>query len=74
MKEVMIPLRPWARLTLVVGCSVEHAEDLQDVAVAIVALELVSGAVEAQDQLPRLAVPTRANVRRRHVDGRVGGA
>lgn len=36
---------------LVVGRPVKHAEDLEDVAVAVVAVELVAGAVEAQDQL-----------------------
>lgn len=38
-------------VVLVIGCSIEHSENLENVAVAVVAMELVPGAVEAQNQL-----------------------
>lgn len=43
-------------MVLIISRPIQHAEDLEDVAVAIIAVELVAGAVEAEHQLPR---PTR---------------
>ena len=34
--------------TLITGRPVQHAEDLEDVAVAVIAMELVAGAVETE--------------------------
>lgn len=38
-------------MILVIGFSIEHAEDLEDVAVTVISVELVAGPVEAKDQL-----------------------
>lgn len=47
-------LRSWPiLLTLVISGSIEHAIDLQDVAVTVVSSELVPRPVEAQNQLSR---------------------
>jgi hypothetical protein len=40
-------------MKLVLGLAVQHAEDFENVAVAVVSVEFVSGAVEAEDELPR---------------------
>jgi hypothetical protein len=40
-------------VVLVIGCAVQHAIDLQDVTVAVVAVELVARPVEAEHQLTR---------------------
>jgi hypothetical protein len=44
------------RHTLITGRPVQHAENLEDVAVAVIAVEFVARAVEAQNNLPRLPV------------------
>ena len=61
----------WKGLTLVVvvlivSSAVQHTEDLEDIAVAIVAMEFVASPVEAQNELSRppaefdiLAIPSR---------------
>lgn len=52
--------------TLIAGRAIQHAKDLEDVAVAVIAAELVAGAVEAQHQLPwlsaRVSRPWRVHV------------
>jgi hypothetical protein len=45
--------------TLITGRPVQHTEDLEDVAVAVVAMELVAGAVKTEDNSSGLFVRTR---------------
>jgi hypothetical protein len=42
--------------TLITGRPVQHAEDLEDVAVAVIAMELVAGAVETEHNASGLFV------------------
>ena len=39
------------QLTLVIGCPIKHPKDLEDIAITVIALELVACTVKAQDQL-----------------------
>jgi hypothetical protein len=38
-------------VVLVIRFSIKHTEDLEDVTVAIIPMELIASAIEAQDQL-----------------------
>jgi hypothetical protein len=44
--------------TLITGRPIQHAEDFQDVAVAIIAMELVARSIKAQDDFPRFPMRT----------------
>jgi hypothetical protein len=46
----------WRRHTLITGCSIQHPKDLEDVAIAVVAMELIPRTVEAKDYLTRFAM------------------
>lgn len=40
-------------VVLIIRSPIEHSKDLEDIAVAVIAMELVSSSIEAQDKLPR---------------------
>lgn len=41
-------------VVLIISCPVKHSKDLKDVAIAVVAMELVPRAIKAKDKLARL--------------------
>lgn len=41
---------------LIICSPIEHSKDLEDIAVAVVAVELVSSSIEAEHKLPRLSI------------------
>jgi hypothetical protein len=49
-----VTLRKSGTHTLITCCSIQHAEDLQDVAVAVIAMEFVARPIKTQHNLSRL--------------------
>jgi hypothetical protein len=42
-------------MILVTRCSIQHAEDLEDIAVALIAMKLIASAIKTKYQLSRAA-------------------
>lgn len=42
-------------VVLIISSPIEHSKDLEDIAVAVVAMKLVPSSIEAEHKLPRLS-------------------
>lgn len=42
-------------VVLIIGSPIEHSKDLENIAVAIIAMKLVSSSIEAEHKLPRFS-------------------